>query len=136
MPAGDACEFCISNAHSRNALQRTATDCNTLRHTTARIKIASFASYASEAHSCNTLQHAVTRCSTLQHAAARCITLHHAATHCNALQHTHRHTLHLLQFWPSQRTFTTHYNTLYHAATQHTLSHCNTPQDTHTLHLL
>ena len=79
-----------------NTLQRTATHCNTLRHTNRNVHMW---------HDiCNTLQHTATHCNTLQHTATRCdiltamfisdmtyaahcSTLQHTAAHCNTLQH-------------------------------------------------
>jgi len=54
-----------------NALQRTATQCNTLLHIAAH---------------CNTLQHTATHCNTMPYTATHCNTLQHAATRCNTLQ--------------------------------------------------
>ena len=50
-----------------DALQHTATQCNTLQHIATR---------------CNALQHTATHCNTLQHIAMHCNTLQHTATHC------------------------------------------------------
>ena len=61
------------------ALDVTATRCNTLQHTATR---------------CNALQRAATHCNTLQHTATHCNTLRHTATHCNTLstlQHAAAH---------------------------------------------
>jgi len=97
-----------------NALQYTATHCNTLHHTathyrypglsrrstaSARALITIDLAYCNALHNCNTLQHTAThyRCSGPSHrstALARILIknwlnmLQHTATHCNTLQHT------------------------------------------------
>ena len=81
------------------ALQHTATHCDTLQHTAAHCN-----TLQHTATHCHTLQCTATRSSTLYHSTAHC-TLRHTAAHCNTLQHT-----------------ATHCNTL-----QHTATHCNTP---------
>jgi len=113
--------ICIWTPHC-NALQYTATRCNTLQqfftYTYMYIPL------------CNTLQHATTqctatRCNTLQHVLHMYIyvhtTLHHTATRYNTLQH-------VLQIYMyscadvcvREQRAATHCNTLQHAAT-----HCN-----------
>ena len=118
----------------RDALQHTATHCNTLQHTATHCNAeaclraliqgdftnntevvqtmtvllasseASLRRYIAATH-CNTLQHTATHCNTLQHTATPCNTLQHTATHCNTPQHT-----------------AAHCNTLQHTATQWSLN--------------
>jgi len=82
-------EYLFKNAiwleAQRDALQHTATQCNTLQHTTTH---------------CNTLQHTATHCNTLQHTATHYLAARqkiegglvrgwrHILTRCNTLQHT------------------------------------------------
>jgi len=61
-----------------NALQRTATRCNT--QVMSHISHATNITHDTWVSTC---------CNTLQHTATHCNTLQHTATHCNTLQHTH-----------------------------------------------
>ena len=119
------------------ALQHTATHCNTLQHTYTPLQHTlqhttrdrkPFLFYLVVNHFSPTLQHTATHYYTRQHTATHCNTLQHTATHCNTLQrtatpcNTRQHTA-------------TPCNTLQHPATpcntlQHTATHCNTLQHT------
>jgi len=83
-----------------NALQHTATNCNTLQQTathtatpcnTRQHTATYYSALQHTATHCNTLQHTTTHYSTLQHTATHCNTLQHTAAHCNTLQHTATH---------------------------------------------
>jgi len=79
-------------------LQRIATHCNALQHTTTHCSTLQPCHLGHCEHHlrlmlhivmrCNALQHTATHCNTLQHTATHCNTLQHTATHCNTLQHT------------------------------------------------
>jgi len=104
--------FCHPYQKSKEALQPTATHCNTLQHTVVHCNTLQYTA----AH-CNTLQHIAIHCSThltqkrvtslqivkvaLQHIATYCSTLQLAATHCNTLHNKiwHRCSTLSLRLW-------------------------------------
>jgi len=63
------------------ALQHTASYCNTLQHTATHCN-----SSLQQPRSLRHVKHTATRCTTLQHTATHCSTLRHSAPHCNTLQ--------------------------------------------------
>jgi len=121
-----------------NALQHTATLCNTMQRSATH-----YNALQHTATLCNTLQRSATHCNALQHTATLCNILQRSATHCNALQHTatlcntlqHTATLcNTLQRNALEHTATL-CNTLQRSATlcttlHHTAPHCNTLQHT------
>ena len=76
-----------------NTLQPTATHCNMVQHTAVHwcVGMKARALFSD----CNTLQHAAKCCNMLQRSAPYCNALQHIVTHCNTLQHaaTHCNTL-------------------------------------------
>ena len=95
-----------------NALQHTATHCNT-KSTTPFPACCQLQS-GPHATRYDALQHVATGCSTLQHTAIHCNILQHTATHYNTLQHTEAHC-----------TTLQHTATLYNAL-QYIATYCNT----------
>jgi len=103
-----------------NALQHTATHCNTLQHCNAggqgRHSKGLYTSRHCNTHH-NTLQHTATYCNTLQHPAAH---LHHTAAHCHIVLLVGRGGLHTAKHSTTLQHTAKHYITL-----QLTAAHCN-----------
>jgi len=119
------------------ALQHTATHCNTLQHTATH---------------CYTLQHTATHCNTLQHTAIPNAVTHYSTSqrcstkHCNSLQltatHCHSGFAHSESFPLSEamqhtatHCNTKHCNTLQNIAAQNTATQCDSLQHTATVDL-
>jgi len=136
----------VSRSTHCKAPQRTATHCNTLRHTATQY----LGAFLSRAPPCNapqrsathynSLQHTAKHCNTLQRTATHCKTLQRTATHCNTLQHTtfqftKWHSSHVRPSLQRGNPLTlqhtaTHCNTLQHTATHCNTLHFNLPRDT------